>query len=367
MNTEPSFPTSATSADPTLIELMSALLRRRLVIIRLALAFALIGALLALMAKRTYTAEFSFTPQEASSTNGLSAIASDFGLNIGQNAAQSPEFYQSLLGTKEILWRLLETKFTVASAKGPVTFALIDSVMPKGGPLEQRRERATKTLRGDILSRIDQKTSVVGVSVKSWSADLSAQMARQIIVEINRFNTETRRSRAAAQREFAAQRVAETHAALRSAEDREEAWAIKNKIFAGSPELLFEKSRLDRDLSIRDQEYTAMMQQFNLARMEEVRNLPVITIIEKPVVPAERDPRGLVSKTVLGGFLGAVIGILGALLFESFRRSRALTAHEVTDLRDVRAQIIDELRHPLQTAREVMFLSRSKEQSPPVS
>jgi uncharacterized protein involved in exopolysaccharide biosynthesis len=278
------------SSDPTLIDIVSALLRQRLFIARLVLFGALLGAIIGLLLPRTYTGDFSFTPQESGPQGGgLSAIASDFGLNIGSNAAQSPEFYENLIHTREVLWRLLGSKFTLPSATGSSSFVLLDSIVPAGPTYGVRRDRGTEALRKTIRARIDLKTSMVDVGITTWSPALAAQLCQRLIDEMNRFNSDTRRSRAAAQRAFAEQRVNETRAALRVAEDREEKWALQNKIYASSPELSFQKARYDREITLHDQEYSAAVLQFNAARMEEVRNIPVITIVERPVMPSRPD------------------------------------------------------------------------------
>ena len=360
LSSDPLSVRAGATGDPSLVELLSVLLRRRMLVVRVTLLMALAGATLALLSTRTYSADFSFTPQESSASGGLSAIASDFGVNIAANAAQSPEFYQNLLHTREILWKLLDSKFTVPTASGPVTFTLLDSMGKQGKTPGLRRQAAAKLLSNDITARIDQKTSIVSVSVKTWSPVLALQMSERVVDAVNQFNTDTRRSRAAAQRQFAEQRLAEARVALRNVEDRETSWGIRNKIFSGSPELLFEKSRLDRELTLRDNEYVATIQQFNSARMEEVRNTPVITIVEKPTLPAAPDPRGLVTKTVLGGFLGFVLATLLAFLFESLRKSHVIARDELSEFSVLRSEVAHEIRHPLTVVRKLFSLRSSQ-------
>ena len=346
------------TGDPTLVELVATMLRGRMLVVRMTLLFGLIGAIVALAAGRTYTSDFKFTPQESTPMGGLSAIASDFGVNIGANASQSPDFYIDLIQTREVLWRLLDAKFTLATPKGPQTFTLLDSIEPTGPSLERRREDATIMLRKMILARADLKTSVVAVSVKTKTPEMAAQMALRLIDEINHFNAETRRSRAAAQRQFAEQQVEAARAALRVAENANENWLNTNKIFASSAELQFQKNRLDRELNLRDQQYVALTQQLQSSRMEEVRNIPVITIVERPVVPAKGDPRGLLSKSILGAFLGFVLGLVVTFVREALRRSSRSDTDDLDEFRVLRAEVMQELRNPAATVRRI-FLPRS--------
>ncbi|MEJ2502445.1 MAG: hypothetical protein P8177_03875, partial [Gemmatimonadota bacterium] len=69
---------------------------------------------------------------------------------------------------------------------------------------------------------------------------------------------------------------------------------------------------------------TALAQELEQARLAEVRNTPVITILDHPRLPAERTAPNYVLNIVLGLLLGGLLAIgavVGGDLFQHARRS----------------------------------------------
>jgi uncharacterized protein involved in exopolysaccharide biosynthesis len=67
---------------------------------------------------------------------------------------------------------------------------------------------------------------------------------------------------------------------------------------------------------------TTMVQSYEQARITEVRDTPVITVLQSPFFPPLNDPRRLVFMTVLGAMIGGMIGIMLAFVSEAIRRPR---------------------------------------------
>ena len=76
---------------------------------------------------------------------------------------------------------------------------------------------------------------------------------------------------------------------------------------ANSPQLTFENDRLERQVFMRQELVTAMAQAYEQARIDEVRNTPLITVIDRPEPAALPDPRWLLE-IVLGLSLGMMVG-----------------------------------------------------------
>jgi uncharacterized protein involved in exopolysaccharide biosynthesis len=329
----------------------STVLRHRILILRLTVAGALFGGLLAVLMPRTYTSDFSFTPQEATPKGGISALAADLGVNVGGVASQSPAFYVDLLRTRKVLASLADQRISYKSDTGKVITTLSEILVGQRAKPPLRRLKAIKKLRDIVSSRVDVKTNVVRVSVKTESPSLSAQLASSLISEINRFNAETRNSQAAAERQFAEQRVSEARSALRAAEDRDQAFLLRNMVFSSSPELVFQKARYDREVALRASEYESLIAAYNRARLEEVRNIPVITLIEQPEKAVRHDSLGLLQKTLLSAVVGALIGLFVAFLRETLTRSNRAEREEFQEFMALRAAAASDFRHPARTLR----------------
>ena len=108
---------------------------------------------------------------------------------------------------------------------------------------------------------------------------------------VSHFNLLTRQTRAGAERRFVEARLQEAADSLRLVENRHKAFLQANRDFRNSPQLKFENDRLERDVQFQQQLYTSLAQSFEQARIDEVRNTPVITVLEPPDLPASPDPR----------------------------------------------------------------------------
>ena len=131
---------------------------------------------------------------------------------------------------------------------------------------------------------------------------------------VNQFNLETRKSQATAERQFVEVQAAAAEQDLRATEDRLQSFLQRNRDISGSPELAFERDRLQRDVGLRQQVYTSLVQSREEAKIREVRDLPVITVIENPSLPTVGEPRRAALKTVFGGLAGGIVGVLIAFI-----------------------------------------------------
>src|SRR5690242_11043905 len=120
-----------------------------------------------------------------------------------------------------------------------------------------------------------------------------------------------------AERQFVEARVTEAQNALHAAEERLSDFKTRNKVI-GSPELSLEQDRLQREVTLRQQVYTNLVQNEEEARIREVRDTPVITILESPRLPVLPEARQVVKKTLTGMVAGIVLGVVIAFFGHGF-------------------------------------------------
>jgi tyrosine-protein kinase Etk/Wzc len=341
--------------ETTVAGVASTVLRARVAIARAAIVGSLVAATWGLLSPRSYTANFSFFPQEATPTGGLASIAMDLGLSLGGSLSQSPEFYADLLKTRQILSNLVDRKFSVPTDSGLVEQSLLDILVPsKRQSTGRRKIVAIRDLRERIDVRFGLKTNVVFVTIKAESAELAEQICQTLIAEVNQFNSETRSSQSRAERIYAERRMAEADAELRQAERKVQSFVERNRVFESSPSLVTEKVALDREVGLRNNLYINIRQAYDNARLQEVRTTPVITIVEQPERPALPDRRMLIAKFILGGALGALVAAFVAFVGQSLGRAASLQQQIRDDLPAIVDSVIDDARHPLRFATEVI-------------
>ena len=310
--------------DISLFVLGTAVLRSRRRVLRWALAGAAIAALLTYLRAPTYRASASFTPQGSDATRGgLASLASQFGVALpAGNQSVSPEFYSSLLRSRVLLLPVTRDTFTVAELGGQ-RVPFVDLFELKGRSSASREDKALALLKRMVVPSVTRATGVVDVSVATKWRSVSLRIITRLIDGVNDFNERTRQGQAAAERKFVGERLTEATAELRVAEDRLETFLRGNRDFVGSPQLTMQRDRLQREVLWRQEVVTSLTQAHQDARIREVRDTPVITVIETPAVGADPVQSGRVLRVIAGFVLGAVVGTALVLFSALVARRRA--------------------------------------------
>ena len=311
----------------SLLDVASLVLRGRRLILVSTFTGALLALVITLLSPLKYTATASFLPQagDQGPLSGVSGLAQQFGFSISSSGTteRSPEFYQSLLQSREILDGLVRPGVEVITATGVTKVDLAEHFEIKGETPEERNAWTRRHLSESVISvSVARETSVVTVSVQTDDPELSAAIGRRLLVLITTFDVETRQSQASAERGFAGERLEHLRVELSTAEDALEAFLVENRQFANSPQLTFERDRLQRQVAMRQELVTAMAQAYEQARIDEVRNTSIITVIDGPESPAIRDPRRGLLKLLLGLSLGMMLGVSLAVVREFNERAK---------------------------------------------
>ena len=120
-----------------------------------------------------------------------------------------------------------------------------------------------------------------------------------MIDRVHQYNLQKLRATAAAERVFVEGRAALEADSLRAAEMRLQAFQQANRALTNSPELAFRRERLQRDVQLHEALYTNLLRGLDEARIREVRNTPVITVVEEPRLAAIPRSRRVALKTAL--------------------------------------------------------------------
>ncbi|MEO8450976.1 MAG: Wzz/FepE/Etk N-terminal domain-containing protein [Gemmatimonadota bacterium] len=337
--------TPAERGEVSFVSLANTLLRRRSLITWSVILSVVAVATLILLTPRTWTADTSFVPQGGKLPSNLSALASQFGvpLGAGGDAGESPNFYVELLQSRAILGTVVDSGVTVATVGSPVF--LVDYYKSKGATAARRRDAAIHRLGDDVSPVAQLKTSVVKISVTMRSPEMAAAVAARLMELLNRFNLQNRRSRAGSERQFLEGRLAAVRRELREAEDGLKHFHERNRALRDSPELQFQQERLTRELNVQQQLFTSVVQAYEQAKIDEVRDTPVITVLERAEIPVRPNPRGLVVRVMVAAVGGLVFGIVLALFFQAAGQ-RDATSPDLGEFRHLATATIRDLRRP---------------------
>ena len=262
-----------------------------------------------LLKPRAYTATAAFISQARRPSGVLGSLAGQLGVDVsmGDVGTESPQFYVDLLSRQSTLRALVDTSYP--GIRGKSYRNLVEYFGVAGSTYDIQRDRAVRKLSKLIDAAANLKTSVVTLTATSPEPELSSAIVDRMIALLKEFNLERRKSQAAAERDFVEARLEQARKELRDAENRQEEFFQKNAVIA-SPRLRLEAERLAQDVALHRALYATLSQSYEQARIDAVRDTPVITVIEPPVVQAEADSRGVARAIIFAVFGGLVLGTL---------------------------------------------------------
>jgi uncharacterized protein involved in exopolysaccharide biosynthesis len=339
----------------SVVEIANALLRNWRIIAALPVTLALVVGLWTMSRDRSYSAYTTFIPQAAEGRGGGAppALAQQFGVNLGADRpGQSPQFYAEVLQSLAILRRVVESHYEMPEGDGSSRSATLIELyeLDESGAVPPWRS-AVDQLRGAVSTSVSRETGVVRVNVSAANPALSEQIAERLIQLLNDFNLEARQGRAQEEGRFISGRLAEAHEELLAAERALQGFLRQNREFRNSPELSFDHDRLQRQVAMRQEVYTSLLRSQEEARIDGVRDTPLLTVIDSPIGTAEPEGRGTVQRAIVAFMLGLTIAVFAAFIAEFVRRSRETANPHYREFRGLATQAWTDIRRPIRWIR----------------
>lgn len=319
-------PTETEKLELSLVDLLVILLRRKRTLILTPIVVVVLAVIMLLVKGRTYSAETSFRPQVSEGSSGrLAGIAAQFGLNLPGGTVGDPvRFYSELAKSRDLLRRVATAQYAIPDPEGGTDsvrgdFAKLSKVVGDG-PADIERRTLAK-LSGSIDVTTNREAGLVKIRVVTKWPELSTQIVRNILTEIDRSNRVLRQSQAGAERRFVEGRLDQARQELLDAEQAQERFLQQNRSYQSAPQLMLQYSRLQRKVDLQQQVFTGLAQAAEQAKIDEVRDTPQMTIIDRPEGSADRATSR--SKSAIAwGIVGVMLGLVIAAVQELVERLR---------------------------------------------
>jgi uncharacterized protein involved in exopolysaccharide biosynthesis len=317
------------------------LVRRWRMLVAVPLLTAVVAVAIALLL-RDYTARSRFVPQSSSADVGrLAGLAAQMGFVIGGDGAdESPDFYVDLVTSGEVLRPALTREYHFARETGStdtIRGTYLDLAGIEGDTEEERLRNGEDALRDAVGASASVKSGVVTLRTTAAYPGLAEAVNAAILERVSEFDRERRQASARAERTFVEARLDAARTDLESAEAELAGWLERNRR-PESPRLMIALERQQRQVTLRQEVYAALAQAYEQARIEEVRNTPVITIVDRPDGSAR--PTRRLPLVALIGLLAGTVATAGLLIaWEYFaRRSESGDMQELRSVLRVRRQ-----------------------------
>jgi tyrosine-protein kinase Etk/Wzc len=297
------------------VDILSTLYQRRVLIAAITGVGVVLGLIMALGSPRMYVARTKVIPtaylsssSDASAMSALRGVTAQFGLGLGGPSANISPLFPQLLSSTELIGRILSKEYPLQNGR---SIGLAKYLKVKQEDPEKALQVAVGSIRKKLISTYDMKSGVTTISASFRDPQLAAAVANAGAEELDHFLKELKTSQAGQKARFIAQRLDEVQTQLQQGEDALKIFREQNRQVLGSPLLMLEEARLARTVSMNEQVFITLKTQLETARIEAVRDVPDIAVIEKAAPPSPRSNRRriLMVATLLFGFAGIAIAL----------------------------------------------------------
>lgn len=341
--------------EVSVLSLLNALLRRRRLIAYptlLLLVYVLLQPFIARPPQKIVTAETTLEVEGGSSNGGGNAVAQALG--IGPSATVGFQ-YAKELNSREFLLSMLNERFAFpADSAGTIKSGTLLSISGVTGRTPKLRQQKGIDWFFSLISFANAPDGTTKLYVKApWPA-LAESLSYRIVDRLNERIVRRRQERVARDRRYTLEIMEAMKDSVDRAEQRLEDFISRNRGYANSPALANEAARLTRDRDVRQQLYAGQLSQYEGARIEEVRNTRMITIVDAPYVPDEEPKRSWnvpVKGLVKVAFLFFGLCVL-ALIIEFTLASRTRNPAEYEEFVTLRQHAFGWIRRARGRSRE---------------
>lgn len=272
------------------LEILSVLWNSRKLIAAVTGSVTVLSIIISLSLPESYKSTATLLPEteksKLASLGGLSDLAALTGVSVGGEVSLV-KLYPTIIKSGAVLKNVLYTKYQTKKFKDSID--LIQFWNIEGESNEHKYQAALNLLRDGLGVLLDAKTGVVSVSIETSEPQLSADIVNNVTKELDIFIRTKRTFNASEQRKFIEGRLVEVKADLEKAENRLKEFREKNRRISDSPQLLLQQERLIREVQINTTVYTELKKQYEVIKIEEVKNLPIINVLDKARAAAHRE------------------------------------------------------------------------------
>jgi uncharacterized protein involved in exopolysaccharide biosynthesis len=237
---------------------------------------------------------------------GLSSLATLAGVNIGGEVSLS-KLYPTIVTSEAVLKNVLYQKYRTESFPDSADLLKIWDIDDEKPLLAY--EKAIAALRGGLEVSLDIKTAVLSISLMTKEPQLSADIVNAVAHELDMFVRTKQKTNASEQRKWIEGRLTEVKSDLEKSENALKVFRENNRRVMDSPQLMLEQERFIREVQINATLYTELKKQYELAKIEEIKNIPIVNVMDAGRAAASREKpkrRIIVLFSLVLSFFGAM-------------------------------------------------------------
>ena len=265
------------------------------------------------------------------SMGGLQSLASEYGvnLNVADLINDKPSFYIPDIVNSRILKKAVISKIwnTNSGQQNLINYWKINDTTRfsigkflSNFTTKDKEDLSSRFMDSAIDKLSDQliveqeESGLIVISVLMEEPKLAADISNFIANYIKEYVSDIMLSYSSTHRKFIEERLKYSKNELSKSEVELKEFSEKNPFAVDTPELQLQRGRLLRNMEVNQQVYITLRQQYEMARINELKEIPVINILDyaEPASDESKPQKLLILllSTVLSLFLSSIFFII---------------------------------------------------------
>jgi len=318
-----------------MISIIKRTLKRKVLAISVFLFILGLAFAIALLSTPFYKTEAKIIYQTSggAQSSGLSALAALAGVSVSASKGDDPSAYlQDIILSNNMLKPILAEKWKVSKAL-PDTLTPVDlQTLWKIKP-DTTVENWQIFLEYGMLGTLkngkyivflqDKKSGVITLSTEFEDPQVSFDVNNFVYNQLNDILKNKMHFKASENRKFTEERLSEVESNLKEAEENLRRFRQRNRLRVDPADEL-EDARLQRDVMMNQEIMIQLRKQYEIAKIDEARDMPVLDVIDEPMMPiGESKPKRKLI-VLAGGMAATFFAILFAVLYDVFLEKKAV-------------------------------------------
>lgn len=333
-----------------IVEIVQKLWRNRKFIIKVTVAFAILGFLVAISTPNVYTASCTMVPQtgEKKAGGSLSGLAAMAGINLGSLSSGevlSPIIYPKIMTNINFQKELIYSKFHFKGVTEPITLydyftdkkyqkysligtlkkytiglpgviisvikgeqkGIIQSRSSSLQSLTSKEKNVVKIVNTNLSLSVNNKDGYVSITANMPEPLLAAELAQKGQELLQKYITEFKLEKVASNLKFVERSYEESRKNFESKQAELARFRDSNKSFT-SAVAKTQEEKITSEYNLLLNIYSELAKQKEQAKIAITETTPILTIIEPVIVPIEKSKPSRVMMLIVFSFLGLIFG-----------------------------------------------------------
>ena len=302
------------------LTLYSALSNSKKYIFFFTLLITFLGTGSSYLLKKQYKAEITLYPAKKDATQGINqiqALAANFGIN---NANTDQNFnIPDVVKSRRIALSAINQRWDIGDNlpvnlrsfwfdKNNLWMSLLKS--KNDSDSLEVTEKAIKKFQRHIQVSEDRMSGLIKISTTFENPKLSADIANFIGDQVEIYIQKENSAQSKKEKVFISDRLSIVKNELEESELGLKEFKERNRGYEDSPELFMIFSQLFREVEAKKQVYLTLQQQLELARIEEVKQSPILHVLDYAFPPIKKSFPNRRLFFLISIFIGLILSIL---------------------------------------------------------